>query len=158
MLFRSLLNKGIRVSLPFPPNGSVNKLGLYFRSTKGWVFQTARPDSDAKYISTEIDRTLGDVALLQDTEPPSFGLLRVYPRYGKPYISFRYYDNLSGIDTDEIKMYIDDKQVIPEIDGERRYVWFQAEQRLELGKHTLVLAMKDRMNNESTLTRAFTIR
>lgn len=153
-----LLNGGITVSLPYNSSVRSEHVGLYFRSRGGWTFQTGEPDSGRPTISTKMTRTLGEFALFRDDNPPSFGRLRVLPRGGRVYVSFRYYDNLSGIDTDEIKMYIDDKLVIPEVDGEHHSVRYEADDRLQRGRHLLHLTMRDRAKNESSLDRQFTVR
>jgi hypothetical protein len=153
-----LLNKGITVSLPSPSSFDKQHYGLFFRSNGSWTFQTSEPDSGRKYFSTTVTRTLGDIAVLHDDDPPVIGRLRVFPQNGKPHIGFGYYDDLSGVDPDEIKMYIDSVPVIPEIDGEHHRVWYQAEQRLDRGKHTLKVTMKDRMKNETEATRVFSIK
>jgi hypothetical protein len=95
---------------------------------------------------------------MRDAEAPSFGRLRTGSSRGKPYASFRYHDNLSGVDTDEIKMYIDDALVIPEIDGERRLVSFTARDPLTRGRHTMKITMSDRMGNTSEIQRTITTR
>jgi hypothetical protein len=153
-----LLNRGITVSLSSNGNPIADHSALYFRSTAGWIFQTSKLDSGRKSFSTTLTRTLGEVAILQDDESPLIGRLRILPRSGKVFISFRYYDNLSGVDTDEIKMYIDNNMIIPEIDGERRSVWYQADERINRGRHTLSVTIKDRQKNEASVTRAFTVK
>ena len=120
--------------------------------------QTAVRDSGMNTFSTRLTRTLGELALLKDSEPPSIGRLRIYSRGGRPFAAFRYHDNLSGVDTDEIKMYIDETVVIPEIDGEHRQVSYQSTERLNRGRHTLKIIMKDRMSNPSEVTRVFSVR
>jgi hypothetical protein len=151
-----LLNKGIRVSVA---SAAVNtSLGLYFRSNGGWIFQTGTPDKGGNVYSTTLSRTLGELALFKDNEPPSIGRLRVTPRQGKVFATFRYRDNLSGVDTDEIKMYIDTTLVIPEIDGEHNTVSYQERESLSRGKHTLRITVKDRMKNESEVKRIFSVK
>lgn len=152
----ALLNRGVTFSLPVPSNADKRHLGLYFRSTGNWIFQTATPDRG--YFSTTMTRTLGDLALLPDGEPPTIGRLRVLARSRKVFVSFRYHDNLSGVDPDEIKLYIDKMLVIPEIDGEHKKVAYQSDNKLEPGKHSLKLVVKDRMKNESDLSRSFTVK
>jgi hypothetical protein len=73
-------------------------------------------------------------------------------------VSFRYHDNLSGVDPAEIKLYIDGKLAIPEIDGEHSLATYMSDSPLERGKHTLTIAMKDRAKNEFTTIRIFKIR
>jgi hypothetical protein len=153
-----LLHRGIKVSVPVSPNIEKNHLGLYFRSNGGWIFQTQKVDSGSYSYSTLLDHRLGELALLRDDIQPSFGFVRVLPGRGFVKISFRYHDNLSGVDTEEIKMYIDGKLVIPEIDGEHSRVWYRSEEQLERGKHSIKLIMKDRAKNETDLTRSFTVR
>ncbi|MBI4546460.1 MAG: M23 family metallopeptidase [Ignavibacteriae bacterium] len=153
-----LLNKGITISLPSYTEEENHSLGLYFRSDGEWTLQTSQKDSATNTYSTTLTRTLGELALLRDNEQPTIGRLRVLPRGGNVYISFRYHDNLSGVDTDEIKMYLDGKLVIPEIDGEHHRVWYQADKPLAKGKHTLTITVKDRMKNVSTVTRTFSVK
>jgi hypothetical protein len=153
-----LLNRGVTFSMPVPPDADTRHLGLYFRSTGNWIFQTATPDRGRQYFSTTMTRTLGDLALLHDSEPPTIGRLRVQARSRKVFVSFRYHDNLSGVDPDEIKLYIDRTFVIPEIDGEHRKVSYQSDNELERGKHSLKIVLKDRMKNESDLSRSFSVK
>jgi hypothetical protein len=153
-----LLNQGIKFSVDPGNDGPADHLGLYFRSIGGWIFQTSTRDPDRNTFSTTLQRTLGELAVLRDADPPSFGRLRTGSSRGKPYASFRYHDNLSGVDTDEIKMYIDDAPVIPEIDGERRLVSYAARDPLARGRHTMRITMSDRMRNISEIQRTITIR
>lgn len=153
-----LINKGIRFSIASPPNATERKLGLYFRTNNGWILQTAAVDTDRQTFSTKLERTLGELAILHDAQPPTIGRLKILPRNGKIYFQFRYHDNLSGVDADEIKTYIDDVLVIPEIDGEHHRIWYQADEQLKKGKHTLKITMKDMMKNETNLERVFFVR
>ena len=153
-----LLNKGIKFSIPVPSDAEKRHLGLYFRPAGNWILQSAHVDQGLQSISTTLTRILGDLAVLRDDEPPTIGRLRVQPHNGKLFVSFRYYDNLSGVDTDEIKLYIDDKPAIPEIEGEHRRAWYQSDERLERGKHSLKVVLKDKMKNEFEVSRNFSIK
>lgn len=152
-----LINNGITFSVPVPSNAESNKLGLYFRTNGGWRFQTRTVDTNRQTFSTTLTRTLGELALFQDDTPPSIGQLKVVTRNGRVFIQFRYNDNLSGVNSNEIKLYIDDKLVIPEIDGEHRRVWYHTDEKLEKGKHTLKIIAKDMMNNSAEISRLFVI-
>lgn len=153
-----LLNGGIRVSLEVPETGSQHRYALYYQNAGRWVFQTSTPDSGTNKLSATLRRLLGDVAVLADDSPPSIGRLHVAAPRKRLSGSFRYYDNLSGVDPDEIKMYLDNKLIIPEIDGEHRKVTFQGDEPLDRGRHLLHIVMKDRSGNSSDYSRTFSVR
>jgi len=131
---------------------------LFFRANGGWTLQTDRPDSGGGSFSTTLRRTLGELAVLTDDEPPTVGRLRVSGRGRKASVKFSYHDDLSGVDTDELKMYIDDQQVIPEIDGEHHRVSYISNERLNRGTHALKITLKDRMKNALEISRSFKAR
>ena len=115
-------------------------------------------DSSTGYYSTSLTQTLGDISLLEDAKPPTIGYVKIKTTNRKPTIRYKLYDGRSGIDANEIKMYIDKVFVIPEIDGERWRISYEADHRFTAGKHTLRIVVKDKMDNESSFTRTFTIR
>jgi hypothetical protein len=153
-----LLNTGIRIGVPYDRERAGRHAGLFFRANGGWLFQTFVVDSVTHCFTTTLTRTLGELAVLEDDQPPAIGRLRVTSKNKIPVISFRYVDNLSGVDTDEIKVYIDDTLVIPEIDGEHRTVFYTGDGPLSPGKHIVRITAKDRMKNESTVSRMLSIR
>ncbi len=153
-----ILNNGFRISVPVSAGDADGKHGLFFKGNGGWVFQTATPDADKKYFSTTLSRTLGELAVLKDEAPPSIGKFRVLQKKGFVGGSFRYSDNLSGVDFDEMKVSIDDQIIIPEIDDEHHYASFQSREPLKSGKHTIVITMRDRMKNESKVSRTITVK
>jgi hypothetical protein len=55
-------------------------------------------------------------------------------------------------------MYLDNKLIIPEIDGEHRKVTFQGDEPLDRGRHLLHIVMKDRSGNSSDYSRTFSVR
>jgi len=151
-----LLNRGLKISIK--SNEPNNYLGLYYRSNQGWIFQTAAKDEGTEYFSTLLTYTLGDIGLFQDDIAPTIG--RLHLKYNNPnlYISFRYYDNLSGVDTDEIKIYLDNKLIIPEIDGEHSKVFLNEQEHLDKGKHIVRITLKDRMKNSTELVRTLNVK
>jgi hypothetical protein len=153
-----LLRGGITVAVPVSAARDRVGLGLYYRSTGGWVFLTGEADPGGKTYSASLSRTLGDLALFNDNARPTIGRLKVLPRGGRLYVAFRYYDNLSGVDADEIKLYIDGAPAIPEIDGERKRVWYDSNDLLPRGKHQLRVLLKDRAGNVSVENRTFSVR
>ena len=151
-----VLNKGIKVHVESGAAGS--HAGLYFRANSGWIFQTSALDAGGTTFSTTLTRTLGELVVMNDDTPPSIGRVGAHVSKGMALVSFRYHDNLSGVDTDEIKMYIDDNLVIPEIDGEHNRVWYKSEEPLTKGRHSLRITVKDRMKNSAEVTRLLTVR
>ncbi len=152
-----LLNGGIRFSVASPAAGD-SSLGLYYRSSGGWVLVASHPDSGGKTFSATLSRRLGDLSVMKDDEPPTIGRLRVSPRGGKVFVAFAYHDNLAGVDPDALRMTIDGNLVIPEIDGEHHRVWYQSDERLPRGRHTLTITMSDRMRNSADWSRTFSVR
>jgi hypothetical protein len=152
------LDRGIHVSVALPEIAVENHQGLYYRGRSGWIFQTSTIDSGRNTLSTTLKTTLGDIALFRDNTPPNIGRLRTSLHDRNISISFRYFDNLSGVDTDEIKLYIDNTLVIPEIDGEHHSVAYSSELPLEHGKHQIKILAKDRSKNETSLTRIVQVR
>ncbi len=153
-----IVNKGLKISVPVHSHQLDGKHGLYFRGNGGWVLHASTPDESREYFTTSLNRTLGELAIFKDEQAPSIGRLRFNQAKGFVNGNFRYSDNLSGVDFDELKIFVDDKIIIPEIDGEKRRVWFQSTERLSAGKHTLTITMKDRMKNEAKMTKLFTVK
>jgi hypothetical protein len=153
-----LLNTGIRIGIPAGERRGGHHLGLFLRANARWTFQTASVDSASNCYTATLMRTLGELALLEDDQPPVISRLRVISKKKIPVISFRYLDNLSGVDTDEIKVYIDNTLVIPEIDGEHHSVLYAGDEPLPPGKHIVRITAKDHMLNESTISRVLTVR
>ncbi len=152
-----LLNGGIRVSLPVVADGNGTP-GIYYRANRGWVLLNATPGSFPGKISGMLTTMLGEVAVLTDDTAPTVGLLRVRAPGGKPSFSFRYHDDLSGVDLEKSVVTIDDAVIIPEIDGEHRRVKYTGTQRLKKGRHLLKVVMRDLVGNESSVQRWFTVR
>jgi murein DD-endopeptidase MepM/ murein hydrolase activator NlpD len=134
-------------------------LGLYADRLGHWSFlRTAQPGPDG-YVTARLRRTLTDIALLTDTEPPSAGSLRVrFPWIRKPLITFRFGDNLSGVDYQELKTYIDNEFVIPEIDGEHHRATIVTPEPLGRGTHRLTIRLKDNLGNAGVTERSFSVR
>jgi len=153
-----LLNGGIRISLPRKTGAEASRLRLYFRTNQGWNMLEPLPGTREGMVSGLLTTTLGEVAQMVDDTPPTLGLLRVRVSGGKPSVSFRYYDNLSGNDLDLSTMTIDDSLVIPEYDGEHRRARYNATGRLPRGRHLLRITLNDRVSNSSVTERWFNVR
>ncbi len=150
-----LLNKGITVSIQ---SDKYNNLGLYSKLTGGWRFQTNQLDLDSKYFTTTFTRTLGDIALIEDRKGPTISRLKIQTRNRKPSIFFKYHDDLSGFNDDKFRMFIDDNLIIPEIEWDKRKIWYQGDQKLEKGIHSLKIIIADKAGNENEINATFRIR
>jgi hypothetical protein len=98
------------------------------------------------------------VTLLADSTPPAVVKMSVAHSLGqKPEIVVRFRDDLSGVEYDSLKMYIDGNLVIPEIDGRRHRALYQATEPLGRGPHQLTMRLTDRIGNSSTTERRFVL-
>ena len=103
-------------------------------------------------------RALGDVAVLNDSTPPVLSALRVSRRAdARPVISFRWHDDLSGVDYQSLKLYIDGEVCIPEVDGEHRRAVYRPPVPLSRGPHLMKILLKDNLGNTTTGERRFVI-
>jgi hypothetical protein len=133
--------------------------GLFFSGLGGWEVLDYSLDDTRKMLSGAITRTLGEVSVRVDDTPPNISRLSISrASSGRPEISFRYGDNFSGVEYDELKMYIDSSVVIPEVDGEHHRAKYTATRPLDRGTHQLTIRIKDRMENGSVVERRFSVR
>jgi len=151
----TILREGLTVTLRSP--AATASTGLFLRRRGAWSL-IGRPAGDGTLRGT-IYREAGEITAMADTTPPSIsGLTVSVPRRGVPLITFRYSDDLSGIDYDELKVYLDGQAVIPEVDGEHRRVRYQSEQVLAYGTHHVSIRVKDRLGNLRTQDHRFVLR
>jgi hypothetical protein len=150
-----LLNKGITISIESKMN---DRIGIYTKVTGDWRFQTSTLDTDGKYLSAKFIRTLGEVALFEDNQSPTISRVRIQVRNQKPFIIFKYHDNLSGFNDDKFKMLIDNELIIPEIEWENHKVWYQGDEKLERGTHSLKIVIADKTNNSNEINTTFRVR
>jgi hypothetical protein len=135
------------------------RAGIYFRSRAGLHYLG---DSDATlegFLNGRIRQTLGSLRVRTDTTPPSIRRLTLHVgRDRHIVISFGIRDNLSGVEYESVKTYIDNGFVIPEIDGEHHRVRYRSSDALERGTHHFVLRCRDRAGNVCTVQRTFRVR
>jgi len=132
--------------------------GLFTRPGSNWkLIGTANPNAKGSFTG-RLTEWLGDLAVLSDTDPPIVGNVRLFPRGRRgPLASFRFYDDLSGVDYNEVKTYIDGKFVIPDVDGEHRRATVQTNDRLTRGSHQLAIHLKDLLGNARVVERRFVV-
>ena len=133
-------------------------MGLFFRRTGSWQFIGSGPGGGDASCTGRITGRPGSVTLLADSTPPSFSRLSVAPHaHPGPEIVGRFGDDLSGVEYDSLKMYIDGNMVIPEIDGRRHRAVYLAAAPLGRGPHQLTMHLTDRIGNSSTTERRFVL-
>ena len=129
------------------------------RTSRDWsLLRTVQPDTGS-WITGHVHRFLGDIAAKRDEEPPSIRKLSIDQRPNRrPLISFRFQDNLAGIEYQQVKLYIDGVMTIPEIDGEHKRVFCIPDTSLERGSHRLSIRLQDKMGNVALFGRTFNVR
>jgi hypothetical protein len=132
--------------------------GAYTRSGNSWTFISRAERDSVGMVHVRLRHFLGDVALIDDAVPPSIYGVSVSGSDPKPRISFRFRDNLSGVEYQEVKVYIDGIVVIPEIDGEHRRAFAQPSSPLLKGSHRLTILVSDHMGNRADVERSFHVR
>jgi hypothetical protein len=152
----AVLGSGFIVAIR--PGSSGTHRGLYYRLQGSWQFIGSRGNGEEQACTGRVSGTLGEVALLADSTPPEVIHLSVSPhaRPG-PEIKLRFRDDLSGVEYDDLKMYIDGNMVIPEIDGRRHSAVYRATEPLGRGPHQLTVRLTDRIGNSSTTQRRFVL-
>jgi hypothetical protein len=97
--------------------------------------------------------------LVVDDAPPAVSRIRIRSTATPGQLfSFHFKDNLSGVDYDELKTYIDGRIVIPEIDGEHRKASYQPKIPLQRGSHQLTIHLTDNQGNTTAVERRFVLR
>ena len=153
----TVLNKPIRVSVTVNP--AKRGQGLFFHGLGDMELLSSSNQGSETRLQGTISRTLGDLSVMVDDTPPHISRLNIARTSSRrPVITFHYGDNLSGVEYNELKMYIDSVVVIPEIDGEHRRAVYQVNDPLERGSHHLTIRITDKMGNTSEVERRFTVR
>jgi hypothetical protein len=152
----AILRNGI--SLAMRSTDSRARQGLFTRLRGKWKLIGGPDKTTNRWFTARLTDWLGDVAIFSDTDPPVIGNVRLFPRGRRgPLATFRLFDELSGVDYNELKTYIDGKFVVPDIDGEHRRATVQANDRLTRGSHQLTIRLKDLLGNTSVIERRFII-
>ncbi len=157
------LNGFAKISLRYPDEDcDPLKLGLYELTEGGWWRPITQDlDTANKRLSGKV-RCFSTYALLEDTQPPV--IKKVSPHNGKrfkqrkPKVKAVVTDDLSGIGSDlDIQVTIDGKWMIPEYDPETAVLTTRATSPLSLGKHELLISVKDRAGNREEARRNFSV-
>ncbi|HEX9657027.1 MAG TPA: M23 family metallopeptidase [Bacteroidota bacterium] len=126
--------------------------GLYFDDQL-----VARGDS-TNGLAASMRYDINTIGILTDDIPPRITNVRIRKiTKTRPSVSFSFSDDLSGVEYNELKMYIDGEFVVPEIDGEHHRASYIAQEPLAKGTHLLTIRMKDKMGNSVDLQRQIDI-
>jgi len=154
----TVLRGGLEVTIRSDAAGE-EKTGLYFRTGRSWHLTGSAVDREEKTFSALLRSGFGELTVRRDTVPPWLGSLSIGNLSGRtPRFSFRFGDDLSGIDYEGVKAYIDSNLVVPEIDGEHRRAFYQFTHPLERGPHQLTVHVRDNVGNTTTVGRRFLVR
>jgi len=146
----AVLRKGITVAMERDQSTTGD---LYVRGRGSWTL-LARALQQEVPVMGRLRRSLGELTLLEDTRGPAVGKLSVSSTSGRKIrFSFAYDDDLSGVDYDSLKTYIDGTIVIPEIDGEHHRVHYLSRDPRERGPHQLTIRLRDNVGNLTTVER-----
>jgi len=153
---RAVLRNGLAITVR--QEDSREHRGLFTRAGGRWTLIGKPADGTEGAISGRLTRWLDDVAVFTDSIPPSISNVRfVAGGKRRPRAMFRIWDDLSGVDYNEVKTYIDEKFVVPDIDGERRRATIQTTDPLTRGSHRLTIRLKDHLGNTSVVERRFVV-
>ncbi|MBN2092588.1 M23 family metallopeptidase [candidate division KSB1 bacterium] len=149
------LKKNARISIKYPSHyDRPEKLGIYSNSNGNgnWHFSGNNLDQINQTVSTYVSE-FNTYVLIEDILPPEIQF--IIPREGQQLsnrpIEFqcKILDNLSGIPDNPmaIRMYLDGKWILSELEPERKLVIHKPDAPLSKGKHTLKVVVKDRCQN-----------
>jgi len=152
----TVLNQGINVSTRLGTTD--DRHGLFLHSRRGWELLASSQMSENGMLSGRVTQSLGDIGLFVDNIPPAISRLNIDTKQRRPTVSFRCSDNFSGVEYDDLILYIDGGIVIPEIDGEHHRVTYRAAEPLDRGSHLLKIRALDELGNVVEIERSFKIR
>jgi hypothetical protein len=153
---RTILREGLAVTLrTIRPSARP----AIFSSGGGEWSLLARPGNpESGSLTARLSDWLGSLALLTDTTPPIISNFRfIHRKRSEALATFRVWDELSGVDYKELKVYIDGKFVVPEVDGEHRRATIVAPKGLTRGSHRLLVRVQDNLGNPRFLERGFAV-
>ncbi len=154
------LNTGARVVLRYAESeANPDKLGVYYRTPRRWVFIDNELDEAVRTVSAKVF-SLESFALMRDEAPPEISRLRpahqTRLRSRTPHISVHVHDQMSGIASEnDIVLRLDGQKLIAEYDPERRRVLYQVVEPLAPGRHELSVWAQDRCKNHAFQTAVF---
>ena len=154
------LDQGATLTIRYPDDDPLpTKLGIYQKSGDKYIFLDNRLDGEARTLTAKVSG-LGVFTLVRDVKPPVISLLspadnsRTTQR--RPRLRALFSDNLSGIGGENSRILkLDGEKVIAEYDPEQALLFYQPEEPLTVGVHTLEAVVRDRSGNTAVLKHLF---
>jgi hypothetical protein len=155
----TVLNRGVILGMRMDSTSHRRPSGLFAHSRRGWTLLASAGTEGGHMLTGRMTQVLGEISIVADNTPPSISHVNIrQQRQAYPAVSFRFDDGFAGIEYNELKMYIDDRIVIPEVDGEHQRAVYQTMEPLGKGTHILTIRIKDKLGNQREFTRKFTVR
>jgi hypothetical protein len=156
------LDKGATLTITYPANDSLpTKLGIYQKSGGSYYFVDNQLNGEKRTLTAQI-KNLGVYTLVRDTRPPAIAFLspadNSHSRLKQPKLRASFGDNLSGIGGENSRILkLDGEKVIAEYDYEKALLFYQPDEPLSRGRHTVDVVVRDRSGNSSSLQHVFYI-
>jgi hypothetical protein len=155
-----LLRGAISATMRYlPEKDSDEKLALYVNNGGGWNLTAAERNRQIRAFLLRTGHSLGSFGLLSDEQRPTISRWRASSANvkGRPIFSFSVRDNRSGVDDDEINVFLNGERIIPEYDPEKKTVFYIPLDPLRRGHYTAQIEVKDRVGNAAHLTKTLTV-
>jgi hypothetical protein len=155
-----LLRGSCTVTLRYPAlYDERGKLALYMKDRGEWNFTRAQRDASTHTFVLQQEHSLGEFGIFTDTKTPVIRRWNAshYNTANRSLFSFSVRDNFSGVDADEINIFMNGERVIPEYNPEKHRVSFIPFEPVPRGRYTVSIEVRDRAGNAAHETKSLTV-
>jgi len=153
-----LLKRGAEIRFSSSEPDSQGTLGLYVGEEWNMDFTGRRTEEAPVTFAARLGRMLSPVSIQRDSMPPVVSGLRVRPSRNTVRVDFRVWDDLAGVGSDDIRVWVDDEPLIPVYDPYSRSVSAEGPIPGPTGGHSVRVRVEDRSANATERTHNFTAR
>ncbi len=153
-----LMKEGAEIVMTSAEPDSSGTLGLYVGEEWNMDYAGRRIELAPARFRVRLGRMLSPVSIHRDTSPPVISSLRVRPSRKAVRVDFRVWDDLSGIRSDDIAVWIDGEPLIPVYDPYSRSVSAEGPITSTTTPHEVRVHVQDRSANASERQQKFTTR
>lgn len=136
-----------------------DRLAIYQLGGDFWRYRGRTQEGQVLKINI---RKFGTYAVLRDTIPPNISSLLPADNRTidsrKPRFKAWVHDWGSGLHQDDLVMLIDDRKVYAEYDVDENSIFYQPDENMSPGNHTVTLMVKDRVGNQRVRTNKFKLK